>query len=320
MARLRTRRLPAPNGRLGTQHGTFQISMSLATSSFCGFSTHLEPLEFEPVTRSSAQLLLLWDVDGTLINNGGVSKAAYALGFELLTGKAPTKPVITDGMTDTAIMRSLFERHGLVLTPALTARTLEVLPNALASLVPQLRERGWAMPGARAALDAFAQDVTVLQSLLTGNNPQNALTKVATFGLHSGLDLEVGGYGSDSEVRAELVGAARRKASAKYGIEFTPSTTVLIGDTPRDVEAGGRWACPARSCPPSWSTALRRRRSGRRRVTSGRRVTGCSPRPPASRLIPVRTTRSGAGCSGQRRSAPPGCMTPATPQRRCSSC
>ena len=33
-------------------------------------------------------LLVLWDVDGTLINNGGVSKMAYARGFELLTGRA----------------------------------------------------------------------------------------------------------------------------------------------------------------------------------------------------------------------------------------
>lgn len=183
-------------------------------------------------------LLLLWDVDGTLIYNGGVSKEAYALGFKLLTGSAPTEPVVTDGMTDTAIMRALFERHGLVLTPDLAARTQEVMPTALESLVPQLRERGHAMPGARAAIDAFAKDDTVVQSVLTGNVSQNAFTKTATFGLHSGLDFEVGGYGSDSEQRPELVAAARRKAAAKYGIEFAPATTVLIGDTPRDVEAG----------------------------------------------------------------------------------
>jgi phosphoglycolate phosphatase len=190
------------------------------------------------MTDTETSLLVLWDVDGTLIYNGGVSKEAYACGFQLLTGYFPTEPVVTDGMTDSAIMRALFERHGLVLTPDLAARTREVMPTALESLVPQLRERGHAMPGARDAIDALAQDNTLVQSVLTGNVPQNAFRKTATFGLHAGLDFEIGGYGSDSEHRPELVAAARRKAAAKYGIEFTPATTVLIGDTPRDVEAG----------------------------------------------------------------------------------
>jgi hypothetical protein len=60
----------------------------------------------EAVTEPSPRLVL-WDVDGTLIHNGGVSKLAYALGFQMLTGHPPSEPVITDGMTDPAIMRSL---------------------------------------------------------------------------------------------------------------------------------------------------------------------------------------------------------------------
>lgn len=189
-------------------------------------------------TAAAVPLLVLWDVDDTLIYNGGVSKEAYALGFKLLTGEDPVEKVITDGMTDTGIMRSLFERHGLALTPELAARAHEVMPTALGSLVPQLRERGHAMPGAREAIAALGQEVAVTQSVLTGNISQNAFIKVSTFGLHGGLDFEVGGYGSDHEARPELVGAARAKAARKYGIEFTPATTVIIGDTSRDVEAG----------------------------------------------------------------------------------
>ncbi|GIF99614.1 hypothetical protein Cci01nite_47080 [Catellatospora citrea] len=87
---------------------------------------------------TTPSLLVLWDVDGTLIHNDGVSKQAYALGFELLTDLVPTEPVITDGMADTAITRSLFERHGLVLTTELAVRTLEVLlPRG--QLRPELR-------------------------------------------------------------------------------------------------------------------------------------------------------------------------------------
>jgi phosphoglycolate phosphatase len=188
------------------------------------------------VTDSS--LLVLWDVDGTLIYNGGVSKMAYAVGYEKLTGRAPTEPVVTDGMTDIAILRSLFERHGREFTASEAARVPEIMSDALASLAPQLRERGHAMPGAHEAIDALSMLPAVVQSVLTGNIAPNAYVKVSAFGLHSKLDFEVGGYGSDDEVRSRLVAAAQAKASAKYGVSFTASNTVIIGDTQRDVEAG----------------------------------------------------------------------------------
>ncbi len=55
----------------------------------------------------TAQILLLWDVDHTLIENGGVSKEIYARAFELLTGHPPSS-VETDGRTDFEIMANLF--------------------------------------------------------------------------------------------------------------------------------------------------------------------------------------------------------------------
>jgi Predicted phosphatases len=186
----------------------------------------------------SSPLLVLWDVDGTLINNGGVSKEAYAGGFTALTGRVLEHPVITDGQTDPAIMRSLLVRHGIEPTPELLAQVDDVMPAALEALVPRLRERGHAQPGAREAIAALARQAGVVQSVLTGNIAPNGYTKLAAFGLHASLDFEVGGYGSDSEVRADLVNAARRKATSKYGVPFDPVSTVLIGDTPRDVEAG----------------------------------------------------------------------------------
>ncbi len=195
------------------------------------------PTTLDTVTLSWPQFVL-WDVDGTLIYNAGVSKKAYALGFELLTGNAPTEPVITDGMTDPAIMRSLFERHGLDFTPEKAAVLPAVMTDALRSLVPELRQQGHAMPGAREAIDALAELPDVVQSVLTGNIAPNAFAKVAAFGLESNLDFEVGGFGSDDPVRSNLVGAARDKALRKYGIVFDASNTVIIGDTLRDIEAG----------------------------------------------------------------------------------
>lgn len=162
-------------------------------------------------------MLVLWDVDGMLIDNGGVTKMAYARGFELLTGSPPSQPMITDGQTDPPIFRSLLDRHGMAVPDDLADRVAAVMPGALTSLVPQLRQRGHAMPGAREAIAALSVRGEVIQSLLTGNIAPNAFTKVATFGLDAGLDVTVGGYGSDHEQRFELVAAARAKTAAKYG-------------------------------------------------------------------------------------------------------
>jgi phosphoglycolate phosphatase len=66
---------------------------------------------------------VLWDADGTLIHNGGVSKEARRTrpAFTTLTGRPLEHPVMTEGRTDPAIMRSLLERHGIQPTPDLLA-------------------------------------------------------------------------------------------------------------------------------------------------------------------------------------------------------
>jgi phosphoglycolate phosphatase len=78
----------------------------------------------------------------------------------------------------------------------------------------------------------------IIQSVLSGNIRPNPFTKLSVFGPDSYIDFEVGGYGSDDPVRDNLVGFARERASAKYGALFYKDTTVLIGDTLRDVRAG----------------------------------------------------------------------------------
>lgn len=62
--------------------------------------------------------------------------------------------------------------------------------------------------------------------------------KLAAFGLHEYLDFDVGGYGSDAEDRASLVKVARKRAGDKHGASIAPASTVVIGDTLRDVQAG----------------------------------------------------------------------------------
>jgi len=46
----------------------------------------------------------------------------------------------------------------------------------------------------------------------------------------------VGAYGTDDEIRAHLVPVAWRRAAQKYQVPFSAHATVLIGDSPSDVQ------------------------------------------------------------------------------------
>jgi phosphoglycolate phosphatase-like HAD superfamily hydrolase len=183
-------------------------------------------------------LLVLWDIDHTLIENCGVNKEIYAYTFELLTGQRAEHPARTEGRTEPEIMRNMLRAHGIEPDADHIARLPQALELATLSKAGTLRERGYELPGARDALTALQGIPQIVQSVLSGNIRPNAFTKLSAFRLDGYIDFEVGGYGSDDEVRANLVSVAQERASAGYGAKFDKTNTLLIGDTPRDVQAG----------------------------------------------------------------------------------
>lgn len=183
-------------------------------------------------------LLVLWDIDHTLIENHGVNKKTYALAFEMLTGRRAEHPARTEGRTEPEIMQNMLLAHGIDPSLYHLSRMLKALESATLSTASTLRDRGHELPGARDSLIALQFSPGVVQSVLSGNIKPNAVIKLSAFKLEGFIDFEVGGYGSDDDVRANLVGVAQERATAKYGIRFDKTNTVLIGDTPRDVQAG----------------------------------------------------------------------------------
>lgn len=181
-------------------------------------------------------LLILWDIDNTLIDNAGVSKEIYAAAFEALTGQRPSQPARTEGRTDPEIISDLLEAHGAAAVPWQEVET--ALTDAGLGHRDSLAKRGQVMPGVLDLITALAVVPTVVQTIVTGNIRANATVKLAAFGLLDWLDLEVGAYGSDDSDRSQLVAIARRRASTKYGGNFAgKASAIVIGDTPRDVQA-----------------------------------------------------------------------------------
>lgn len=179
-------------------------------------------------------LIVLWDIDHTLIENSGVSKEIYAAAFTALTGQSSREPAATEGRTDRLIMAEMFRRHGLSAPP--WGQVERALEDAGADREDALRRRGRALPGTREALKTLAGQSWAVSSVLTGNIAANALVKLRAFGLDVLLDLAVGAYGADSEDRAGLVAVARKRVSSAYSLA-PDIPVVLIGDTPRDVAA-----------------------------------------------------------------------------------
>ena len=182
--------------------------------------------------------LVLWDVDHTLIDNGGISKETYRLAFELLVGRVPEVQPATDGRTDFQIMRELLVANSVDATEYVEISQFEgVLGVAMRENASGLPRRGRVLPGVVEALAMLAAVPTVVQSVLTGNIAHNAAVKLGAFGLDERVDMEVGGFGSDDKIRSNLVDAARRKVSLKYGTTFDRLSTILVGDTLLDVQA-----------------------------------------------------------------------------------
>lgn len=186
---------------------------------------------------------MLWDVDFTLVIVKDVGRRLYELAFAELFGR-DLPPVAQEarmaGRTDLAITLDVLALAG-VPEPAARAGEFEaVLARLAPGMTPMAAQAGIALPGAAAAIVAFASldgAGPARQSLLTGNIRQLAEAKLAPFGLTAHLDLDIGAYGDEHAVRAELVHLARDRASRAYGEDFSGQATVLIGDTPLDVEA-----------------------------------------------------------------------------------
>lgn len=184
------------------------------------------------------ETLILWDVDHTLIENGGVSKANYALAFELLIGRPPEHPAKTSGRTDVSIVAGILTDNGEDPNRFSIDEQLTALHRAGDQNKDLLAERGHGLPGAVEALTRFEADPSLINSVLTGNIEPNARTKLAAFDLDKYLDFTVGGFGAESAERSDLVPVAQSKAAAKYKFDPTEDVTVLIGDTHRDIDAG----------------------------------------------------------------------------------
>lgn len=198
--------------------------------------------------------LILFDIDGTLVR-GGPARGAFRKALLDVFGTAgEIDGHDFSGKTDPQIARELLQGAGVKNEeidgkfPALWAAYLAILEKVL----PE--EPMTVLPGVRSLLEDLQDREEVILGLLTGNILEGARLKLESAGL-SGFFSDVGGYGSDSEVREDLPAVARKRATEALGVEFPPRSVVVVGDTPRDVACGRHGGTRTVAVATGWHTA-----------------------------------------------------------------
>lgn len=182
--------------------------------------------------------LLLFDVDGTLLDGGGAGRAALRRALLAVYGETgPIESFHFAGKTDPAIVRGLMREAGLPeetvdrRLPSLWEAYLEALPEELDA---RRREgRVSACPGVPPLLASAADDPRFSLALVTGNVAGGAWRKLEAAGVSR--HFRFGAFGSDSARRGDLPPIALRRAARRLGRTYEPGEAVVIGDTPEDV-------------------------------------------------------------------------------------
>lgn len=181
------------------------------------------------------ELLVLWDIDNTLISARGFGKLMYRQAFLDAFGRDLESPVDLGGRTELDIIAEILRRHGIEHTGETSRLLADALANSFETRRGDLPRHAEVLPGALAALRHFADDPRVHQGVLTANLPSVARIKLEAFGLAHLVDWDVSAFGDDHADRAELVTFARDRA--RHIRLFTDDEVVLVGDTPHDVHA-----------------------------------------------------------------------------------
>lgn len=187
-------------------------------------------------TKSSAPLLVLFDVDGTLLSAGRAARESIlAALFAVLGWEGSADGNDFSGKTDPQILREL------VLDAVGTARFETALDAVLDRYVRELALRLTpqsvvAKPGIPGLLERLAREPRVTLALLTGNIERGARMKLEPPGFNRFFPF--GAFGNDSADRYCLPEIAVARARERTGRDFSGKSLVIIGDSVHDVACG----------------------------------------------------------------------------------
>ena len=188
-------------------------------------------------------LLLLFDIDGTLVTSNGIGRTLLNETLEALHGAhVSTNGIAFSGRTDRYIvseaLRSIVSPDRL---DAQVAQALEAFVQRAEGRIGPMDIRE--LPGVRRLLSRLQLDSRVQLGLVTGNMERTAYQKLSVVGLDAYFPF--GAFGRDHADRNELPPVAVRRAMAHGNRQYAGHQVVIIGDSAHDVRcahASGAYA------------------------------------------------------------------------------
>lgn len=216
-------------------------------------------------------VLVLWDLDLTLLDPAGFGTRMITPVLAELLGREPVMGASFAGRTDRAILTDLLARNGIEAHGNADGgcgggsdggggggsglSSCGGGDSAVLTLMDAVAERceafghdliaggGGPLPGAREAVDALAADPLLHQAIVTGNMRRTALLKLRLCGFDGLPDPALGAFGDHHWDRAHLVRDAVSAARGR-GLDISMSDAVVVGDHVHDVrgalDAGAR--------------------------------------------------------------------------------
>ncbi len=180
--------------------------------------------------------LLLFDIDGTLMLVDDATREAMNKAFSDIFGiDNPQQNVPFGGRTDLGIFKDVALA---LLGRPIKGGELERIAERYLELLPRELDRRpfRIMPGVTQLLPLLNTRKDIILGLETGNMEAAAYMKLKRCGFEKYFSL--GGFGSDSENRADLVRIGIERARNLNHGSLLDENIFLIGDSPHDISAG----------------------------------------------------------------------------------
>lgn len=176
--------------------------------------------------------LVLFDIDGTLIDSGGAGVCSLNLAMkELFSIEDAFKGISMAGKTDAQIIREGLMKYNLSSNGNIDA----VINAYLKHLEREMQnDRKHVKPGIYEVLEELNPLKDLGLGLLTGNLEQGARIKLEPFRLN--VYFLTGAFGSDDEDRNNLLPVAVKRFEKLFRKKIETGNCIIVGDTPRDVE------------------------------------------------------------------------------------
>ncbi len=182
--------------------------------------------------------VILFDIDGTLVYRTGThdsagKRAMDAAAFDLTGISGQADKINFAGATDLDVARQLLEMGG-VETPGSSQkqRFLELYADYLSQYI---KKDSYTARGETFLVIKKLSSMGAVIGIATGNIKKGAVAKLESAGIGDLFNYDLGGYGEDGDVRSYIVKAAIDRTSVNLSKKVT--NTVVVGDTPYDVEA-----------------------------------------------------------------------------------